>query len=55
MAKSLKENMENLEKQEDIEITIDDIKSGIKKMSNWKAPGPDGVHGFWFKKIYCNA
>ena len=20
-------------------------------MSNWKAPGPDGVHDFWFKKL----
>ena len=20
-------------------------------MSNWKAPGPDGVKGFWFKRM----
>jgi len=25
--------------------------SGIVRMSNWKAPGPDSVRGFWFKKF----
>lgn len=28
-----------------------DVKAGIRKMTNWKAPGPDGVRGFWFKKF----
>ena len=32
-------------------LTVDDVKMGIRKMSNWKAPGPDGVRGFWFKKF----
>ena len=22
-----------------------------KKISNWKTPGHDGIHGFWFKKF----
>ena len=22
-----------------------------KKISNWKMPGHDGIHGFWFKKF----
>ena len=22
-----------------------------KKISNWKTPGHDGIHGFWFKKL----
>ena len=22
-----------------------------KKISNWKTPGNDGIHGFWFKKF----
>ena len=21
------------------------------KISNWKTPGHDGIHGFWFKKF----
>ena len=23
----------------------------LKKISNWKRPGHDGIHGFWFKKF----
>ena len=23
----------------------------LKKISNWKTPGHDGIHGFWFKKF----
>ena len=32
-------------KQENIEITPTKIKERIRKMANWEAPGPDGVHG----------
>ena len=39
----------NLKWQEDVVITLDDVKNGIKRMKNWKAPGLDGVRGFWFK------
>jgi len=42
--------MSGVEKQDDINITEQDVKIGIGRMSNWKAPGPDGVRGFWFKK-----
>ena len=27
------------------------MQKGVSGMSNWKAPGPDGVQGFWFKKL----
>ena len=27
------------------------VRSGVRRLSNWKAPGPDGVVGFWFKKL----
>ena len=37
--------------QDDVSISDDDIRAGLKRMSNWKAPGPDGVRGFWFKKF----
>ena len=40
-----------LERQTDIEITVSDVKKGISGMKNWKAPGPDGVRGFWFKRF----
>ena len=41
----------NILAQEDVSICEDDIRVGLKRMSNWKAPGPDGVRGFWFKKF----
>ena len=27
------------------------VNAGVGRLSNWKAPGPDGVMGFWFKKL----
>ena len=27
------------------------IKEKVKKISNWKSPGPDGVQGYWLKKL----
>ena len=35
-----KDNM----KQRDINITTEMIKYQVKKILNWKSPGPDGVH-----------
>ena len=43
--------LSEVEQQEDISITSQDVNTGIGRMSNWKAPGPDGVRGFWFKKF----
>ena len=40
-----------IQKQEDVVIEMDDVKRGIRRMTNWKAPGPDAVQGFWFKKF----
>ena len=37
--------------QNDIEITIRMVKQQVKKIPSWKAPGPDGVQGFWVKKL----
>ena len=38
-------------KQQNIDITPTKIKKRICKISNWKAPGPDGVHGYWIKML----
>ena len=32
-----------------VEIHIELLKKTLKKMSNLKTPGNDGIHGFWFK------
>ena len=41
----------NLNKQENIVITEQMVKKQSSKIPNWKAPGPEGVQGFWLKKL----
>ena len=36
-------------KQQNIEIKPAKIKERIRKMANWKVPGPVIVHGYWMK------
>ena len=37
----------------DIVVKIEDVVKKINGMSNWKAPGSDGVQGYWFKAFDC--
>ena len=39
------------EKQRFHEITINTVRNQLKKMPNWKAPGPDEIHGYWLKNF----
>ena len=48
--KELRNNQPNI-LQNDIEIKTRMVKQQVKKTPNWKAPGPDGVQGFWIKKL----
>jgi hypothetical protein len=32
-------------------VTVEDIRQSIGKTMNWKVPGIDGLHNFWWKKI----
>ena len=43
--------VEGLEEGPKTEILIDLLKTTLKRISNWKTPGHDGMHGFWFKKF----
>ena len=43
--------LEDKERQENVRILLPDVKAGIRRMTCWKAAGPDGVRGFWFKKF----
>ena len=43
--------LEGLEEGPKAEIHIKLLKKTLKKISNWKTPGHDGIHGFWFKKF----
>ena len=38
-------------KQQNIDITPTKIKKRIRKISNWKTPGPEGVHGYWINML----
>ena len=43
--------LEQLEEGPKAEIHTDLLKTTLKKASNWKTPGHDGIYGFWFKKF----
>ena len=43
--------LDGLEEGPKIEIHVDLLKTTLKRISNWKAPGHDGIYGFWFKKF----
>lgn len=47
----IKSDLQNKPKQEDIVVTRDDVKMQVRKLPNWKSPGPDGIQGFWLKKF----
>ena len=48
---NISRELEGLEEGPKMEIHIDLLKTTLKRMSNWKKPGHDGIHGFWFKKF----
>ena len=37
--------------QDDLQITKEKVEMQCRKMPNWKAPGLDGVQGFWIKYL----
>ena len=43
--------LEGLEEGPKAEIHTDLLKTTLKKTSNWKTSGHDGIHAFWFKKF----
>ena len=47
----IRKQMKDVQGMADIEVEVEGVKKGIGRMSNWKAPGPDMVRGFWFKKL----
>ena len=38
-------------KQMDLIIDEENVKKQLKKVPNWKSPGPDGVQGYWIKNL----
>ena len=48
---AVEKELECVTQQGKIDITKEDVFIHLRKMPNWKAPGPDGLHGFWLKKF----
>ena len=48
--REIRTGKENI-KQNDINLTTEMVKEQVRKISNWKSPGPDGVQDYWRKKL----
>ena len=48
---NVKNELEQDEDQDMIDITKDKMMRVMGKMPNWKAPGPDNVQGYWLKNL----
>ena len=51
MDKNITREQEGLDEGLKPEIHIDLHKTTLKRISNWKTPGHDGIHGFWSEKF----
>ena len=47
----VRQKLSRVGKQGDLVVDVTMVRAGIRRLSNWKAPGPDGVTGFWLKKL----
>ena len=50
---TVEKDLESVTQQGNINITKEDVSMHLRKMPNWKASGPDRLHGFWLKKFTC--
>ena len=49
--RTLENQFSPLDPMKDPEITKKEIEIIIKKVANWKSPGPDKIHNFWLKYL----
>ena len=47
----MESELEELTVQDNIHIETKKVRKQIRKMPNWKSPGPDGVQGYWIKNL----
>ncbi len=45
------DELKGLQQQKGFQIDVDMVKRQVKKVPNWKAPGPDHMHGYWLKNF----
>ncbi|XP_031333830.1 uncharacterized protein LOC116163840 [Photinus pyralis] len=41
----------DIKEQEDYIVTEKELKQTIKQLPNWKGPGKDNIHNFWYKRF----
>ena len=46
-----RENLSRAKTQNDVQISTSSLQAILKNTPNWKAPGPDGVQGYWIKSL----
>ena len=49
--RDVEEQLADVEKENDVKITVESVRKCIRKIANWKSPGPDGVQGYWIKNF----
>ena len=47
----VKERLSEIAKQEDIRISVENVKIAMRKIANWKTPGSDCAQDHWFKRF----
>ena len=47
---TVKKELECVKQKSNINITKEDVSIHLRRMSNWKASGPNGLHRFWLKE-----
>ena len=47
----MEEELTGLGVQDNIHIEVTKLKKQVRKIPNWKSPGPDGVQGYWIKNL----
>ena len=49
--RNVEEEFTGLGVQDNIHIEVTKLKKQVRKMPNWKSPGPDGIQGHWIKNL----
>ena len=51
MISTMKKGLQRLEENPRTDIHLESLRTTLKNVRNWKTPGHEGIHGFWFKKL----
>ena len=46
-----RERVSDERRHKKVSISVEKIRKQCRKISNWKAPGRDGVQGYWIKNL----